>query len=89
MGVGVLNGRAREKVYEAESGQKISQLNWSMKQVPTLHLGPEISAAEVAVTRPVRLDACGKRRWSHEGLRLGRPGSRKLESTTPLIRIRG
>jgi plasminogen activator len=38
LGVGLLNGQAREKVYEAESGQKISQLNWSMKQVPTLHL---------------------------------------------------
>jgi plasminogen activator len=39
LGVGVLNGQAREKVYDVESGQKISQLNWSMKQVPTLHLG--------------------------------------------------
>jgi len=38
LGVGLLNGQAREKVYDAESGQKISQLNWSMKQVPTLHL---------------------------------------------------
>lgn len=39
LGVGLLNGQAREKVYDVESGQKISQLNWSMKQVPTLHLG--------------------------------------------------
>jgi plasminogen activator len=38
LGVGLLNGQAREKVYEAESGQKINQLIWSMKQVPTLHL---------------------------------------------------
>jgi plasminogen activator len=39
LGAGLLNGQAREKVYDVESGQKISQLNWSMKQVPTLHLG--------------------------------------------------
>lgn len=39
VGVGLLSGQAREKVYDVESGQKISQLNWSMTQVPTLHLG--------------------------------------------------
>lgn len=39
LGVGLLNGQAREKVYDADNGRKLSQLNWSMKQVPTLHLG--------------------------------------------------
>jgi len=39
MGVGLLNGQAREKVYDTDDGKKISQLNWDMKQVPTLHLG--------------------------------------------------
>ncbi len=40
MGVGLLNGQARETVYDVEAGgKKISQLNWDFKQVPTLHLG--------------------------------------------------
>lgn len=39
VGVGLLNGQAQERVYDPYSGQKISQLNWRMKQVPTLHLG--------------------------------------------------
>jgi plasminogen activator len=39
MGVGLLNGQAREKVYDTDDGKKISQLDWDMKQVPTLHLG--------------------------------------------------
>jgi outer membrane protease len=33
----VLNGQSQEKVYH--EGEKISQLNWDIKQVPTLHLG--------------------------------------------------
>lgn len=37
LGVGVLNGQAQEKMYL--NGEKISQLKWDMKQVPTLHLG--------------------------------------------------
>ncbi len=37
LGVGVLNGQAKEKVYD--EGEKLSQLNWDLKQVPTLHLG--------------------------------------------------
>ncbi|SEP88202.1 plasminogen activator [Pseudomonas sp. NFACC02] len=39
LGLGLLNGQAQEKVYDAYDGQKISQLNWDLKQVPTLHLG--------------------------------------------------
>ena len=39
LGVGVLNGQAREKVFRPDNGKKMSQLNWDMKQVPTLHLG--------------------------------------------------
>ncbi len=37
LGVGLLNGKSEEKVYD--SGKKLSQLNWDIKQVPTLHLG--------------------------------------------------
>ncbi|WP_162874460.1 omptin family outer membrane protease [Pseudomonas viridiflava] len=37
LGVGLLNGRSLEKVYD--DGEKVSQLNWDIKQVPTLHLG--------------------------------------------------
>lgn len=37
LGVGLLNGRSLEKVYD--EGRKLSQLNWDIKQVPTLHLG--------------------------------------------------
>jgi outer membrane protease len=37
MGLGLLNGRSQEKVYD--DGEKLSQLTWDMKQVPTLHLG--------------------------------------------------
>jgi outer membrane protease len=37
LGAGLLNGRSLEKVYE--NGEKLSQLNWDIKQVPTLHLG--------------------------------------------------
>ncbi|OCR24936.1 hypothetical protein AFK24_11875 [Pseudomonas syringae] len=37
LGVGLLNGKSEEKVYD--SGEKLSQLNWDIKQVPTLHLG--------------------------------------------------
>ena len=37
LGVGLLNGKAEEKVYD--DGEKLSQLNWDIKQVPTLHLG--------------------------------------------------
>jgi hypothetical protein len=39
MGVGLLSGQAREKVYDTDNGEKISQLDWDIKQVPTLHLG--------------------------------------------------
>jgi plasminogen activator len=40
LGVGLLNGQSQEKVYDVdEGGRKISQLNWDIKQVPTLHLG--------------------------------------------------
>jgi len=40
LGAGLLNGQAQEKVYDTdEGGKKISQLNWDLKQVPTLHLG--------------------------------------------------
>jgi len=39
VGVGLLNGQAQERVYDPYSGQKISHLNWRMKEVPTLHLG--------------------------------------------------
>ncbi|WP_177325380.1 omptin family outer membrane protease [Pseudomonas sp. CFII64] len=37
LGVGLLNGKSEEKVYNR--GEKLSQLNWDIKQVPTLHLG--------------------------------------------------
>jgi len=37
MGLGLLNGRSQEKVYD--DGEKLSQLTWDIKQVPTLHLG--------------------------------------------------
>lgn len=37
LGVGLLNGKSQEKVYDL--GQKLSELNWDIKQVPTLHLG--------------------------------------------------
>ncbi|MCQ3033716.1 omptin family outer membrane protease [Pseudomonas syringae] len=37
LGVGMLNGKSQEKVYDL--GQKLSELNWDIKQVPTLHLG--------------------------------------------------
>lgn len=39
LGVGLLNGQAQEKVYDTFDGKKISQLNWDLKQIPTLHLG--------------------------------------------------
>lgn len=37
LGVGLLNGQSQEKVYD--EGEKLSQLNWSLKHVPTLHMG--------------------------------------------------
>lgn len=37
LGAGLLNGQSQEKVYD--QGYKVSQLNWDIKQVPTLHLG--------------------------------------------------
>jgi outer membrane protease len=37
LGAGLLNGQSQEKVYDR--GDKVSQLNWDIKQVPTLHLG--------------------------------------------------
>lgn len=37
LGVGLLNGKSHEKVYD--EGEKLSQLKWDLKQVPTLHLG--------------------------------------------------
>ncbi|OUM74671.1 hypothetical protein AUC60_07995 [Pseudomonas caspiana] len=37
LGVGLLNGKSQEKVYD--NGEKLSELNWDIKQVPTLHLG--------------------------------------------------
>jgi outer membrane protease len=37
LGVGLLSGKSEEKVYYR--GEKLSQLNWDIKQVPTLHLG--------------------------------------------------
>lgn len=37
LGVGLLNGQSQEKVYD--DGKKLSQLNWEIKQVPTLHVG--------------------------------------------------
>lgn len=37
LGMGLLNGRSQEKVYDR--GEKLSELNWDIKQVPTLHLG--------------------------------------------------
>ncbi|MGV6394729.1 omptin family outer membrane protease [Pseudomonas caspiana] len=37
LGLGLLNGRSQEKVYD--DGEKLSQLTWDIKQVPTLHLG--------------------------------------------------
>ncbi len=37
LGLGLLSGRSQEKVYE--NGEKLSQLTWDIKQVPTLHLG--------------------------------------------------
>jgi len=39
LGTGLLNGQAQEKVYDTYDGNKVSQLNWDLKQVPTLHLG--------------------------------------------------
>jgi len=39
LGLGLLNGQAQEKVYNPDNGKKISQLNWDLKQIPTLHLG--------------------------------------------------
>lgn len=36
LGAGLLNGQSQEKVYD--SGDKVSQLNWDIEQVPTLHL---------------------------------------------------
>lgn len=39
LGVGLLNAKAQEKVYDVSDGKKISQLSWDLKQVPTLHLG--------------------------------------------------
>ncbi|MFJ3521243.1 omptin family outer membrane protease [Pseudomonas sp. NPDC090203] len=39
LGLGMLNGQAQEKVYDTDDGKKISQLNWDLKQIPTLHLG--------------------------------------------------
>lgn len=39
LGLGLLNGQAEEKVYDTDDGKKTSQLNWDLKQIPTLHLG--------------------------------------------------
>ena len=39
LGAGLLNGEAEEKVYDVDNGAKVSQLDWQLKQVPTLHLG--------------------------------------------------
>ena len=39
LGVGYLTGRSQEKVYDPQSGAKISQLFWEIEQAPTLHAG--------------------------------------------------
>ena len=39
VGMGVLSGKAEEKAYDGETGEKISQLDWDIKQATTLHLG--------------------------------------------------
>lgn len=39
VGMGLLSGHAEEKVYDPYDGEKISQLNWDIKQATTLHLG--------------------------------------------------
>lgn len=37
LGLGYLTGRSQEKVYDPQSGDKISQLFWEIEQAPTLH----------------------------------------------------
>ncbi|MEO4047436.1 omptin family outer membrane protease [Pseudomonas sp. CAU 1711] len=39
LGLGYLTGRSQEKVYDPQSGAKISQLFWEIEQAPTLHAG--------------------------------------------------
>lgn len=39
VGMGLLTGKAEEKAYDTDDGEKISQLNWDIKQATTLHLG--------------------------------------------------
>ncbi|WP_296184184.1 omptin family outer membrane protease [Pseudomonas sp. UBA1879] len=57
MGLGLLNGQSKEKVYD--EGEKLSQLNWDLKQIPTLHLGVTFHPAEW-----LSLDARG---WTQMG----------------------
>ncbi|MFS2160107.1 omptin family outer membrane protease [Pseudomonas sp. Pseusp122] len=39
VGMGLLSGKAEEKAYDTDDGKKISQLDWDIKQVTTLHFG--------------------------------------------------
>lgn len=39
VGMGLLSGKAEEKVYDARDGHKNSQLDWEVKQATTLHFG--------------------------------------------------
>lgn len=57
VGLGLLNGQAKEKAYY--EGEKLSQLNWDLKQVPTLHLGLTFHPSEW-----LSLDARG---WTQMG----------------------
>jgi outer membrane protease len=57
MGLGLLSGQSKEKVYD--EGEKLSQLNWAIKQVPTLHLGVTFNPSEW-----LSLDAKG---WTQMG----------------------
>ncbi|MFJ5296634.1 omptin family outer membrane protease [Pseudomonas sp. NPDC088368] len=57
VGLGLLNGQAKEKAYY--EGEKLSQLNWDLKQVPTLHLGVTFHPSEW-----LSLDARG---WTQMG----------------------
>lgn len=36
LSVGVLNGKSRELVYDTDTGRKLSQLDWKIKNVATL-----------------------------------------------------
>ena len=57
LGAGLLNGQSQEKVYDL--GDKVSQLNWDIEQVPTLHLGLALHPLEW-----LTLDARGWTRMS-------------------------